>query len=334
MSTRIGLLLAEGLPFDETVAVGVAAEDAGFASVWHVEIQREPFVPLAAIAARTSRIRVGSGVAIWARSPVLAALTAANLDELSNGRFVYGLGTGPPDWNRRFHGMGYERPVRRIREYVDIVRGVWTAHDGASFDYEGELYRVEGFSRAIGQRRERIPVFLAGVRKGMLELAGEVADGVLCNVFTTGPYLEQFALPHLERGLARGGRSRSSLEVAGVVTAAVNSDRATARRWARHHLAFYGVIPYFDTMFTIHGFEREAAAIRAAAATGYTAGMIAAVSEEMIDVFSIAGTPDEARARLAGWSALDQPVLFPPAFALGADEIAANQRALIETFAT
>lgn len=83
-----------------------------------------------------------------------------------------------------------------------------------------------------------------------------------------------------------------------MVTAAVNSDRATARRWARHHLAFYGVIPYFDTMFTIHGFEREAAAIRAAAATGYTAGMIAAVSEEMIDVFSIAGTPDEARARL------------------------------------
>lgn len=210
MSTRIGLLLAEGLPFDETVAVGVAAEDAGFDSVWHVEIQREPFVPLAAIAARTSRIRVGSGVAIWARSPVLAALTAANLDELSNGRFVYGLGTGPPDWNRRFHGMGYERPVRRIREYVDVVRGVWTAHDGASFDYEGELYRVEGFSRAIGQRRERIPVFLAGVRKGMLELAGEVADGVLCNVFTTGPYLEQFALPHLERGLARGGETAAA----------------------------------------------------------------------------------------------------------------------------
>ena len=116
---KVGLLLAgEGMPLADLVDLGVAAEDAGFDSVWHVEIQREPIVPLTAIAARTKRIRLGTGVAIWARSPVLASLVAANLDELSGGRFVYGLGTGPPEWNRRFHGMAYERPALRIREYV------------------------------------------------------------------------------------------------------------------------------------------------------------------------------------------------------------------------
>lgn len=330
---RVGLMLGEGLPFRDIVEFGVAAEAAGLDSVWHTEIQREPFVTLAAIAARTSRIRVGTGVAIWARSPVLAALAAANLDELSDGRFIYGLGTGPKEWNRRFHGMSYDRPVQRIREYVDVVRGVWTAHDGASFDYEGELYRVEGFSRTLSQRRERIPVFLAAVQEGMLGLAGEVADGVLCNVFTTGAYLRGHALPHLERGLERGGRTRSDLELGAIVTTAVDADRATARRWARHHLAFYGVIPYFDTMFRIHGFEREAAALRAAAAAGDTAGQIAAVSEAMIDVFAVAGTPDEARRRLRDWSELDLAVLFPPAFGLGVDEIAANHRTILETFA-
>src|SRR4029450_1007646 len=98
---------------EKVVDLAVGAEDAGFESVWHVQIQREPFVPLTAIAARTKRIRLGTGVAIWARSPILASLVAANLDELSGGRFLYGLGTGPPDWNRRFHGMSYERPARR-----------------------------------------------------------------------------------------------------------------------------------------------------------------------------------------------------------------------------
>jgi len=129
---KVGLLFAgEGMSLADVVDLGVAAEDAGLDSVWHVEIQREPFVPLTAIAARTKRIRLGTGVVIWARSPILAALVAANLDELSDGRFLYGLGTGPPDWNRRFHGMSYERPARRIREYVEVMRGAWqAANDG------------------------------------------------------------------------------------------------------------------------------------------------------------------------------------------------------------
>ena len=135
---KVGLLLSgDGMSLADVIDLGVAAEDAGLDSVWHVEIQREPVVPLTAIAARTKRIRLGTGVAIWARSPILASLVAANLDELSDGRFLYGLGTGPPDWNRRFHGISYERPVQRIREYVDVMRGAWkAAYDGSTFDYE------------------------------------------------------------------------------------------------------------------------------------------------------------------------------------------------------
>jgi len=140
-------------------------------------------------------------------------------------------------------------------------------------------------------------------------------------------------LPHVERGAARAGRSAQEVERAAAITAAVADDPAEARRWARHHIAFYSVIPYFDVMFELHGFQAEAAAIRAAAARGDPAGMIAAVSEEMIDTFAIAGTPDDCRRRLDAWSDLELAVLFPPTFQLEPDEIAANHRGLIETFA-
>jgi probable F420-dependent oxidoreductase len=332
---KVGLLLAgEGMPLADLVDVGVAAEDAGFDSVWHVEIQREPIVPLAAIAARTSRIRLGTGVAIWARSPILASLVAANLDELSGGRFLYGLGTGPPDWNRRFHGMGYERPVLRIREYVDVMRGAWkAAHDGSTFDYDGELYRVEGYRRSLRHPRERIPIVLAAVQQRMCELVGEVADGVLFNVLSTPRYVREYALPHMERGAARAGRSVREVERAAAITAAVDADRQQARRWARHHIAFYSVIPYFDVMFRLHAFQREATAIRDAAGRGDQAGMIAAVSEAMVDTFAIAGTPDQCREQLSAWGDLDVAVLFPPTFQLSDEEIVTNHSALLEAFA-
>ena len=332
---KVGLLLSgEGMPLSDLVELGVVAEDAGFDSVWHVEIQREPIVPLTTIAARTRRIRLGTGVAIWARSPILASLVAANLDELSGGRFLYGLGTGPPDWNRRFHGMSYEQPVQRIREYVEVMRGAWkAAHDGSTFDYEGELYRIERYERSLRQERERIPIVLAAVQRRMCELVGEIADGVLFNVLSTPRYVREFALPHMERGAARARRSARAVERAAAITAAVDSEPGQARRWARHHIAYYSVIPYFDVMFELHSFEREAAAIRAAAARGDTAGMISAVSEEMIDTFAIAGTPDQCRAQLREWSAVDIAVLFPPTFQLSDDEVVANHRTLLETFA-
>jgi probable F420-dependent oxidoreductase len=333
---RVGMLFSgDGMSLADVVELGVSAEDAGLDSVWHVEINREPVVPLTAIAAQTKRIRLGTGVAIWARSPILASLVAANLDELAGGRFLYGLGTGPPDWNRRFHGMGYDRPARRIREYVDVMRGAWkAAYDGSSFDYEGEIYRVEDYRRPLRQERERIPIVLAAVQSRMCELVGEVADGVLFNVLSTPRYVREFALPHLERGAARAGRDARGVERAAAITAAVDGDASEARRWARHQIAFYSVIPYFDVMFDLHGFQQEAAAIREAAGRGDPEAMIDAVSDEMIDTFALAGTPDDCRRQLAAWGDIDVAVLFPPTFRLAPDEIMANHRALIETFAS
>ena len=170
---RVGVVLnGEGMPLADLVDYAVGLEDAGFDSVWHEEIFREPFVPLAAIAARTSRMRVGTSVSTWVRTPVSSALIAANLDQLSEGRYVHGVGTGPPAWNELYHGIGYHAPVARMREYMGAIRTAWKGHSGRAVDYAGEHYSITGYFRPILQEREEIPLYLAAVQKRMLRLAG------------------------------------------------------------------------------------------------------------------------------------------------------------------
>ena len=151
----------------------------------------------------------------------------------------------------------------------------------------------------------------------MIALAGGVADGVLFNVFTTPRYVTEYAQPILAEAAAAAGRSLADVEIGAVVTTAVSEDGAQAREWARRHLAFYAVIPYFDVMFRLHGFEAEAAAARAAAERDDVPGMLAAVTDAMVEAFAIAGTPDHCRARLATFTNMQFLALFPPSFQLG-----------------
>ena len=153
-SPRVGVVLSgEGMPIRELVDYAVGLEDAGFDSVWHEEIFRDPFVPLAAIGARTSRLKLGTAVSTWVRTPVSSALISANLDELSDGRYIHGVGTGPPAWNEQFHGIPYHQPVDRMREYVGAIRTAWSGHSGRIVHYEGEHYSIDSYSRPIGQAR-------------------------------------------------------------------------------------------------------------------------------------------------------------------------------------
>jgi probable F420-dependent oxidoreductase len=332
---RVGLCFTgEGLSIDEVIDFGVAAESAGLDSVWHGENQREPLVPLAVIAARTSRIRIGTGLAVWARSPQLAELEAANLDELSQGRFLFGLGTAPQVWNENWHGISYDNPVQRMREYVEIIRLMWSAHSGRTISYEGEKLTVRDYQRAMKPRRERIPIYLGAVQRRMCTLCGEIADGILLNVLTTPRYVHEYALGYVQEGLTRTGRSRSEIELGTAVIAAVSDDAAEARRWARHQVAYYAVVPYFDIMLDLHGFQRKVAQLRDAAAQGDLDAMFAAVTDEMVGALAVAGTPDDCRTKLQDFAneGLDLVVAYPPTFQLGEDEIAANVRAMLEAF--
>lgn len=328
------LLNGEGMSLAESIEYAVSLEDAGFDSVWHAEVQVEPVVPLAAIAARTSRIQLGTGIAVWTRSPVTAALTALNLDALSGGRFTFGLGTGPKIFNELFYGLSYENPSESMRDYIAAIRGVWSATPGAVIAHEStmERFRITGYSRSVPQERTHIPIYLAAVGKRMLRVAGATADGVLLNVLTAPRYLHEYAFEHLAAGAAEQGRSLDDLTKSTVCLTAVSEDGDRAREWARQTIGWYSVIPYFDTTFAIHGFMNEAAAAREAAARGDAEAQTRAITDEMIATFALAGTPDECRSQLAAFGDLDLVVLCPTTVGLDPEALVENHRNIRNAF--
>src|SRR3990172_12030857 len=151
------------------------AEDAGFDTLWAAEMSHEPFLPLAAAATSTSRIGLGTSIALaFVRSPWVTALSALDLDVLSCGRFILGLGTGLKRLNERWHGVAYGKPTPHIRECIKVIRLITErAHTGEPIRFSGHYYDVDiqGWQRPLAPVRERIPIYLAGVREGMIRTA-------------------------------------------------------------------------------------------------------------------------------------------------------------------
>ena len=195
------LFSGDNLTLAETIDFAAKAEDAGAESLWTTELGRDAFVPLAGMAARCKRARLGTGVAVFARPPALTEISAMSMAELTGGRFVLGLGTAPKEWNENWHGVSYQRPVQRMREYVNSIRRMWTASPTAPIDYEGEIITVRDYRRLIAPPCEPPPIYLAAVQKGMLRLAGEVGDGLLANVLNTPHYFTEIVHPAVKEGL-------------------------------------------------------------------------------------------------------------------------------------
>lgn len=246
---------------------------------------------------------------------------------------MLGLGTGPRHWNEEWHGIDGSRPVRRMREYIEIVRGMWTAHSGRSFTYQGERLRVIDYRRANPPPRERIPIYLGATQRLMLRLAGELADGVLYNTLTTPTMLKARTQPFLLEGLARSGRELEDIERGCIILTSVHEDRRVALDLARHQLAFYLQLPYFEDLLALHGIADDAREAQAAHLRGDLDEMVAAVTDRMIERLALVGTPDEARARLGEWAPyITTPMLMAPSWRLPRESILAGYRAIIETF--
>jgi alkanesulfonate monooxygenase SsuD/methylene tetrahydromethanopterin reductase-like flavin-dependent oxidoreductase (luciferase family) len=314
----------------DAVDLAVSMEAAGFETAWFTEIEREPFVRCAAAISRTTRLRVGTGVALWTRSPVTMAMTAAELHELSNGRFTLGVGSGTAYANENVHNINFDRPVARMAEYVDVVRGAWNSRD-TPYDFEGDHFTVRGYGQPYFESRP--PLLLAAVGERMLRLAAREADGVILNPSTTPWYLSTHVLPQLMAGASQKGRSLSGFHRALCLRCSVDSDRFSARERARLGIVEYGRYPVHQAQYSLYGFGREAAAISAAMAKGDTAAAVASVGDDMVDTLGIAGTPDDVRRALGKWeNIVDSVALMSPTFGLTTDEVRTNCSSIVETF--
>ena len=318
----------------EVADAAAAAEAAGFSDIWISELHRSAFVPAAAVASATRSIGVGTAIALaFARSPMLTALSALDLDDLSGGRFTLGLGSGVRRLNEDWHNVPFGKAVPHLRETIAIVRRlVAEAHLGKPVDIEGEheRVRIRGYERPFPPVRERIPIYIAAVADAMTRLAGEVGDGWLGHELGSPRYLSERLLPNIASGLSRGGRSRSDVAVVASACCVIDEDSRQAKRWAAGLVSFYATVKTYEPFFAFHGFEREAAEIREKFRAGDTPGMIDATPDAMVDALTLAGSVDEVRERLAAYAGIADGVkLSPPTHLVPASVTRSCQAAIL-----
>jgi probable F420-dependent oxidoreductase len=318
----------------ELAAFARAAEDAGLARLWAPELHRSSAIPLAVAAAATRRIEIATGIALaFTRSPMVLALEALDLDQLSGGRLVLGLGAGVRRLNTSWHAGPYDPPVTRMREMVAAVRELVDAlASGRDARAPGALYDVEvhGLRRALPAPRTVIPVWLAAVLPGMTRLAGEIADGFLDHPVTSPGWLRERLLPALRRGAERAGRETP--EVAGaLICSASDEDPDGARIAAAGTVGFYATVRTYEEMFAEHGFAARLPAIRRAFMAGEGDRLVEAVGPEMTEAFSAAGTSEQVRARARQYEGIaDRLWATPPHHLQSPEAVRRSQAGILE----
>jgi alkanesulfonate monooxygenase SsuD/methylene tetrahydromethanopterin reductase-like flavin-dependent oxidoreductase (luciferase family) len=328
------ILTGDQVTLEETVAFARRAEEANFDSVWVTELWRDAFVPLSAIAVATERIRLGSAVALtMARSPVLMELAAAGVDELSKGRLVLGIGAGPRVWNENWHSVPFYPPAAHLQEYADVLRLMWSAHSGKSVHYPGKYLKIQGYQRYNVPYREKIPIYFGSVIPPSLRATGAAADGLCIATLHTPRYISDVARPEVEAGKRAAGRQDKKLEFVTLLLCSVDADGKKARERVKGQIAYYSTFRYYDAALNLHPVAEETARIREASARGDTAGMIGAVSEQMVDLIALAGTPEEVREAAQRYEGLvDEINFYTPTLGLSRAEVLANHEAILTAF--
>ncbi|MGQ0794470.1 MAG: LLM class flavin-dependent oxidoreductase [Deltaproteobacteria bacterium] len=333
----LGLIL-DAHSLSELAHLAADAEDAGFHSLWATELYRTSFEQLSCAAHATKRIALGTAVALaFVRSPLITALSSLDLDEISGGRLILGLGTGAKRTNELFHGVPFgAKPATRIKECIRAIRLIAeNAHTSSPVTLSGEYYNINtrGYRRPFKPYREKFPIYLAGVGAGMTRAAAEVADGYLGHVVCSAHYIKEVVVGGIRAGLQVSGRAREDFTVASIITCAVSENRKQAMDAARRTIAFYATVRPYEPPFRLHGFEKEAAKIREAYSKGDIQTMIDAVSDDMVSAFAVVGSRDECRRKIAAYrEILDVPILSAPHYFLDFKEVKEYQRAILDTF--
>ena len=295
------------------------AEDLGYDSIWIPEAWAyEQFQLLAEIALATKRIKLATGIAnVFSRSAGLLAMSAATLDEISEGRVILGLGTSGTVVVQNFHGVPYDKPLTRLRETVGILRALWRG-DRLSPDMSS-LFDARHFKLEMKPLRPDIPVYVASLQEKAVKDVGRVADGWIP---TFWPY-RHFAdgIAWLKEGAQAAGRGDVAINVAPFMAVIPFDDVAMARGLIKPLVAFYigGMGVYYHALFCRYGFQENADLVRELYNNGQRKQASAAVSDELIDAIAICGTADHCREKLAEWrtfgvdsALLNLPTNVPP----------------------
>jgi F420-dependent oxidoreductase-like protein len=288
---------APGMAWREVRDAAVLAEDLGYSCLTMGESWGEDaLTSLAQLAAVTSRIRIGTSIVpVFARSPANLAMSALNLDRMSEGRFFLGLGTSGQLVIQDLHGEAFRKPLTRMREYIDILR---KAMRGERLDHAGEFFHTQRFRLRFQPYRNNLPIYIASLSPPSLQLTGELADGWL-PIFLA-PSRMQAAVAELQTAAEAAGRSLDDIAISPQVSIYVTDDIAAARDRERPHIAFYigGMGVFYHQYMQRIGFGADADRVRAAYLGRERERAAQLVTDEMVDAMTIIGNPRQCREQM------------------------------------
>jgi len=308
---RIGVAFSGGLTPSDVVECVKLAEALGYESAWVAEGHGgDQFAVLGACAVATRRIRLGTSISsVFVRSATTIGMAAATVDQLANGRFILGLGGSHRVQVEPEHGIPFVQPTARLRDTISIVRAL--VQDGR-VSHRGEIITIEGFDLWFRPLRPQIPIYVAALFPRMLEIAGQLADGVLLTWPTTGTIAR--AVEHVAIGARRADRDATAVDVASLIPCAVAKTAAAARDALRPAVGLYaGFFPRYNRLLAEAGFSDAVRDIKEAFDRGGRDAAATKVPDELIDAVALAGTPDTCRERLDVYrrAGLALPIVSP-----------------------
>lgn len=280
------------------------AESLNFDGAWVTEVDHSPVVLSTEMVNGTDSIDIGTAIAVaFPRSPMVTAYTAWDLQSLSDGRFMLGLGTQVKGHIERRFSETWDAPGPRLRDYVKAVQHLWDAWATESeVDYHGEYYTIDLCPPEFTPERitnPHIPIYVAGVNSFNIQLAGHLCDGLHLHPVHSPAYIREKVLPFLEQGADHGSRNRSDVTIAAsvfAITGETKEEIELAREEVRREIGFYGSTRTYKTIFEVHGWEKVSDELHALSKAGRWDEMSELVTDEMLEAFAVEGHWDELRS--------------------------------------
>ncbi len=290
----------------KAASAAVAAEEGDYDILLSSEITNDPFAPLVIATMHTSRITLGTNIAVaFPRSPMVVANTAWDLQANSGGRFFLGLGSQVKGHNERRFSVPWSLPVPRLREYVQALRAIWRCWEKKEpLHFEGEHYRFSLMTPEFAPEPTGlppIPVAVAAVREPMIRMAGRICNGVKLHGFATRKYLEQVAMPALQEGMKKAGTKRENFHISGggfIATGATPEDVDKQIEMIRYRIAFYGATRTYHAVFEPHGWQDLGMKLHEMAKKGQWDEMAKQVPDEVVHEFSAVATHDNLKGAI------------------------------------
>ena len=296
----------------DTPAAAKAAEELGYDAIWTAETGHDPYLPLVLAAEHTQRIKLGTSIAVsFARSPMTHAMIAWDLQALSRGRFLLGLGTQVKAHNERRFGVKWESPGPRLREMILMIREAWnTFQTGKPPKFVGKYYNLTlmtPFFTGGPIDQPAPPIYIAGVNEYMCRLAGELCDGFHAHPFHSIKYLKEVVQPKIGEGAAKAGREPRDCKIsttAFVVAGETKSEIEAAKAPVKQQIAFYASTPAYAAVLECHGWGDVSRRLTDLSKQGKWVEMADLITDEMLAVYAVIGSwdevPDMLRAKYEG----------------------------------